>query len=94
MSEQSRPLACTLAELLQEMGIELFGAAAVGCMALFYALEERSPSFILLFAVACLAASSYAVLIRTWPFAVIEFLWAGLALRRWMGATATRRRTS
>ena len=76
------------------MGIELFGAAAVGCMALFYALEERSPSFILLFVLACLAASAYAVLIRSWPFAVIEFVWAGLALRRWLGAPASRRRTA
>ena len=68
------------------MIIEAFGAAAVSVMALAYALEKRSPLFVLLFAVACLASSLYAVLIHAWPFAVIEFLWAGIALRRWMVA--------
>lgn len=64
--------------------IDLFGAVAVSCMALFYALEQRAPIFILLFAGACLASSGYAVAIRSWPFAAIEFLWAGIALWRWI----------
>lgn len=69
-------------------GIELFGAAAVSAMALFYALEHRSPSFVLLFALACLASFAYAVAIRSWPFAVVELLWAGIAIRRWLRARA------
>ena len=64
--------------------VELFGAVAVSIMALAYALEDRSPTFVLVFAMACLASSSYAVLIESWPFAIIEFLWAGVALRRWL----------
>lgn len=64
--------------------VDLFGAVAVSLMALFYALEQRSPTYVLLFAGACLASSGYAVAIRSWPFATIEFLWAGIALRRWM----------
>ncbi len=75
------------------MMIEAFGAAAVSVMALAYALEERSPLFVLIFGVACLASSLFAVLIRAWPFAVIEFLWAGLALRRWMVAARKAQRT-
>ena len=64
--------------------VEAFGALAVSLMALFYALEKRSPVFVLLFAGACLASSGYAVAIRSWPFAVVELLWAGVALRRWV----------
>ncbi len=63
--------------------LDLFGFTAVACMALFYALESRGPMFVLLFAAACLAASAYAVAIRSWPFAAVEGLWAGVALRRW-----------
>ena len=66
------------------MMIEAFGVVAVSVMAIAYGLESRSPSFVLVFAVACLASSVYAVLIRAWPFAVIEFLWAGVALQRWV----------
>ena len=69
--------------------VELFGALSVGAMALFYALEERSASFILLFAGACLASSAYAMAIRSWPFATVELLWAGIALRRWMRARSS-----
>ncbi len=68
------------------MMIEVFGTIAVSVMAAAYALEDRSPTFILIFAIACLASSTYAVLIQSWPFAVIEFLWSGVALRRWRAA--------
>ena len=66
--------------------IEILGSAAVAAMALFYALESRSPHFVLAFAAACVASSAYAVAIASWPFAVIELLWSGLALRRWQGS--------
>ena len=69
--------------------LDLFGFAAVASMALCYALEARGPIFVLLFAAACLAASAYAVAIRSWPFAAVELLWAGVALRRWI--TQSRR---
>ena len=64
--------------------VEVFGAVAVAAMALFYALEERSAWFTLAFAAACLASSAYAGAIRSWPFATVELLWAGVALRRWV----------
>ncbi len=66
------------------MLIEVFGTVAVSVMAIAYGLESRSRSFVLVFAAACLASSLYAGLIRAWPFAVIEVLWAGVALRRWV----------
>jgi hypothetical protein len=30
-------------------------------------------------------ASSYAFLAGTWPFGVVEAVWAVIALRRWIG---------
>ncbi len=70
--------------------VEIFGATVVSLMALFYALEDRGPVYILLFSLACLAASGYAVAIRSWPFAIIEFLWSGIALRRWMQSSVKK----
>jgi len=60
-----------------------FGAASVTAMVLFYALEDRSPRFVLAFAAACLAASTYGFLQGAWPFGVVELAWSGVALRRW-----------
>lgn len=66
-------------------GVELFGAAAVTAMMVCYALEPRGRVFVLGFAAACAAASLYAALIAAWPFAVVEAVWALVALRRWRG---------
>jgi hypothetical protein len=52
-------------------------------MMVFYALEDRSPAFILAFAAACLLASAYGFLQGAWPFGVVEAVWAGVAVRRW-----------
>lgn len=59
------------------------GALAVSAMLLFYALEERSPWFVLAFAAACLASSVYGFLQGAWPFGVVELIWSGVAVRRW-----------
>jgi len=63
--------------------IEIFGTVVVSLMVLFYALEKNNTIFILLFSFACLASSAYAIAIHSWPFAAVEFLWAGIAFRRW-----------
>lgn len=62
-----------------------FGALSVTAMLLFYALEDRSPWFVLLFAVACLTSSAYGFLQGAWPFGVVELIWSGVALKRWWG---------
>jgi hypothetical protein len=49
----------------------------------FGALEEQGRAFVLLFAAACVAASIYGFLAGTWPFGVVEGVWALVALRRW-----------
>jgi hypothetical protein len=63
--------------------LTLFGLLAVTAMLAFYALEDRSPWFILAFAGACLAASAYGFLQGAWPFGIVEAVWAGVALHRW-----------
>ena len=63
--------------------LTLFGAVAVAAMLLFYALEGRGRVFVLAFAVACLASSAYGFMQGAWPFGVVEFVWSGVALRRW-----------
>lgn len=64
-------------------GLTLFGLLAVTLMLGTYAFEDRSPWFILAFAGACLLASTYGFLAGTWPFGVVEAIWAGVALLRW-----------
>ena len=65
--------------------LTLFGLAAVGAMLLFYILEDRSPHFVLAFAAACVLASAYGFLIQGgWPFGLVELVWSGVAVRRWL----------
>jgi hypothetical protein len=52
-------------------------------MLLCYALEDRSPWFVLAFAVACALGSAYGFLQGAWPFGVVEAIWAAVAVRRW-----------
>ena len=63
--------------------LSLFGLAAVAAMLIFYALEDRSPWFILAFAAACALGSIYGFLQGAWPFGLVEAAWAGAAVYRW-----------
>jgi hypothetical protein len=60
-----------------------FGLFAVTAMLVTYALEDRSPWFILAFACACVFGSVYGFLQGAWPFGLVEAIWAVVALRRW-----------
>lgn len=62
-----------------------FGLLAVSGMLVTYALEDRSPWFILAFAGTCLLGSAYGFLQGAWPFGVLEAAWAGVAAWRWYG---------
>ena len=64
-------------------GLSLFGLAAVTAMLLFYALEDRSPWFILAFAGACALGSVYGFRQGAWPFGLVEAVWALVAANRW-----------
>ena len=63
--------------------LTVFGALAVSAMLVLYALEARSAWFVLAFAGACLASSTYGFLQGAWPFGVVELIWSGVAVRRW-----------
>jgi hypothetical protein len=63
--------------------LTVFGACAVTFMMLMYALERRHSAFILAFAAGCLLSSVYGFLAGTWPFGVVEAIWAVVAVNRY-----------
>ena len=69
--------------------LTLFGAAAVTFMMLMYALESRGHRFVLAFACGCALSSAYGFLAGTWPFGVVEAIWAIVAMRRYGRAAPT-----
>jgi hypothetical protein len=52
-------------------------------MIIMYGLERYHRRFLLLFAVGCVLSSSYGFLAGTWPFGVVELVWAGVAVWRY-----------
>ena len=70
--------------------LNVFGLIAVSFTLLFYALEERSPNYILAFGGGCLASAVYGFLQGAWPFGLVEIAWTVVAVRRWQ----TRRRSA
>ena len=63
--------------------LTLFGLFAVTSMLVCYALEDRSPWFVLAFAVSCVLGSTYGFLQGAWPFGLVEAVWSLVAVRRW-----------
>ena len=63
--------------------LTLFGLLTVSAMLACYALEDRSPHYVLGFAATCALASIYGFLQGAWPFGVVEIIWVVVALRRW-----------
>jgi hypothetical protein len=63
--------------------LTIYGACAVTFMMCMYALEARGRRFVLAFAVGCLLSSGYGFASGTWPFGVVEAIWALIALRRY-----------
>ena len=61
-----------------------FGATAVTFMMVMYALEGRGRQYVLLFALGCVLSSLYGFLSGAWPFGVVEAIWAGIALQRYL----------
>jgi hypothetical protein len=70
--------------------ITLFGVFAVSFMTVMYALEQRRPIFILTFAMGCLLSSAYGFLSGAWPFGVVEVIWSGVAVRRYLSRRDSR----
>jgi hypothetical protein len=70
-------------------GLTAFGLFAVTAMLVTYALEKRSPWFVLGFAGGCVLGSIYGFMQGAWPFGLVEAIWALVAVNRW-----TRQRMS
>ena len=66
-----------------------FGVVVLSFMMLMYALEWRGRGFVLAFACGCALASVYGFLAGTWPFGVVEAIWAVIALRRYLALRRT-----
>lgn len=69
-----------------------FGAIAVTFMMLMYAFEHRHRTLILAFACGCALSSTYGFLAGTWPFGVVECVWALIALHRYRKTGPNARR--
>jgi hypothetical protein len=63
--------------------LTVFGLTAVSLMLVFYALENRSRHFTLLFAGACVMGSAYGFMQGAWPFGLVEGVWSLVAIRKW-----------
>jgi len=70
--------------------LTIFGLFAVTAMLVCYALEARSPWFILAFAVSCTLGSIYGFLQGAWPFGLVEAVWSVVAIRRWFFARSRK----
>ncbi len=62
-----------------------FGLFAVTLMLICYAMESRSHWWTLAFSAACVLGSAYGFMQGAWPFGLVEAIWAGVALKRWLG---------
>lgn len=76
--------------LIKLDSLTIFGLFSVTAMLVTYALEKRSPWFILAFAGSCLLGSAYGFLQGAWPFGLVEGIWAIVALRRWWQTSRSR----
>ena len=68
---------------MSTLAVTIYGVCAVSFMMVMYALERRGRGFILAFAGGCLLSSAYGFLSGAWPFGVVEFIWSGIAVRRY-----------
>ena len=63
--------------------VTIYGVCALTFMMSMYALERRHRRYLLAFSLGCLLSSAYGFLSGAWPFGVVEFIWSGIALRRY-----------
>jgi hypothetical protein len=66
------------------MAVTIYGVCVVTFMMTMYALESRHRGFVFAFACGCVLSSSYGFLSGAWPFGVVELVWSGIALHRFM----------
>jgi len=64
--------------------LTLYGVVVITFMMVMYALEARDDRYVLGFALGCLLSSSYGFASGAWPFGVVELVWAGVAVRKYL----------
>ena len=89
-SRERRTNSICQGENIEVDNLTIFGLFAVTAMLVTYALEKRSPWYILAFAGSCLLGSAYGFLQGAWPFGLIEAIWAIVAARRWRQEIVSR----
>ncbi|HEY2703169.1 MAG TPA: hypothetical protein VGL20_05715 [Candidatus Dormibacteraeota bacterium] len=62
----------------------VYGILALTFMMAMYAWEDRGPRYVLGFAAGCALSSVYGFAGGTWPFGVVEGVWALVAVRRFL----------
>ena len=73
---------------MNDLASQWFGVFAVTLMVACYALENRDPIYVVLFALACLLSAIYALMLGSYPFIFAETVWAIVAFRRYRSLTA------
>ena len=73
---------------MNTVAVTIYGVCAVTFMMTMYALERRGKGFVLAFAAGCLLSSAYGFVSGAWPFGVVELIWSGVALRRFLRSDA------
>ena len=73
---------------MNTLTVTLYGVVAVTFMMTMYALEARGRRYVLGFAAGCVLSSVYGFLSGAWPFGVVELIWSGVAIRRYLQAGA------
>ena len=63
--------------------LDIIGLTCVAITLLAYALEERGPVWVLIFAGGSFSSGIYALLQGAWPFAIAEAAWTVIAPQRW-----------
>lgn len=63
--------------------LDAYGLAVVVVMLVSYKLESYSYKSTLVFAISCLLMGVYGFLQGSWPIAVLEVIWAGIAAHKW-----------
>ena len=64
--------------------LSAFGLFAVTFCLICYTLEARSHWYTLGFTAGCVLCSIYGFMQGAWPFGLVEVVWTGVSLRRWM----------
>ncbi len=62
--------------------LNIFGSIDLAVMLLFYIYENSRPLYSVLFGITCIGSSAYGFLSGTWPFGVIELVWAVFSIRK------------